>query len=197
MEKICLYIAFILLGIGTSFASNKYVGGNIGIFHNSTTKVTSASVLPEIWYNLSDKLALGTSIGYSYVGKDDDVHNHSFVFDPYVRYTFYNEGIVSLFVDGGIDLSAGTSRTERTEHYEYKNGHYYQYIYQHVETSVTIGVGIKPGIAVSLNDNFSIVAHCGLLGYTYGNPAAQEAGRFTGGGLDLSNILSFGFYFNL
>lgn len=179
MKKFLTFAAAVLMSL-SAFASDIYVGGSVGVLHNSTTDVTTANILPEIGYNLSDKAAIATAIGYSYVG-NDGVHNHSFVFDPYVRYTFYKKGMVSLFVDGGVDFSAGAT------HYEHGGD---------TDASITVGIGFKPGIAVNLNDSFSVVAHTGLLGYTYGNDAAKAGGRFTGGGLDLTNAISFGLYYN-
>ncbi|MCM1309836.1 MAG: porin family protein [Bacteroides sp.] len=179
MKKIITLAAVALMGLGAASAEDFYVGGSLGVMHNSTTKTTTANLLPEIGYNLSDNFAVGTSIGFSYV-KQGDTHNGSFVFDPYARYTFFKGDRVSLFVDGGIDFSLGRTG--------WKGGH--------SDCSVTVGIGFKPGISVDLNDRFSIVAHCGLLGYTYGNDAAKAGGRFTGGGLDLSNALSFGLYYS-
>lgn len=180
MKRLLTFAVTALMGLGLAMADNMYIGGSIGVMHNSTTDKTTASILPEIGYNLDNHWGVGTEIGYSYVG-DNGVRNHSFVLDPYVRYTFYRAGIVKLFVDGGIDFSLGATK--------YKGG-------GHTDASVTVGIGIKPGIAVDLNKDFSIVAHCGLLGYTYGNKAAKAGGRFTGGGLDLSNVLSFGLSYN-
>lgn len=179
MKKIFILAAAAMMSL-SAFASDLYVGGSVGVLHNATDDVTTANILPEIGYNLSDRAAIATAIGYSYVGKGG-AHNHSFVFDPYVRYTFYQKGIVSLFVDGGVDFSAGVT------HYEHGGDN---------DASITVGIGFKPGIAVNLNDSFSIVAHTGLLGYTYGNKAAKNGNRFTGGGLDLSNAISFGLYYN-
>lgn len=179
MKKLFTLVAAALMGVCTTLASDFYIGGSLGVLHNSTSDVTTASILPEVGFNCADNWAIGTSIGYSYAG-NKSMGNHSFVLDPYVRYTFFKSGIVSIFADGGIDFSAGRTT--------YKEGH--------GKGSVTLGIGIKPGIAVNLSKQFSIVAHCGLLGYTYGNDAAKAGGRFTGGGLDLSNALSFGLYYN-
>ncbi len=179
MKKIFILAAAAMMSL-SAFASDIYVGGRVGVLHNATDDTTTANILPEIGYNLSDKAAIAAAIGYSYAGKGG-VHNHSFVFDPYVRYTFYQKGIVSLFVDGGVDFSAGAT------HYDHQDN---------TDASITVGIGFKPGIAVNLNDSFSVVAHAGLIGYTYGNNAAKSGGRFTGGGFDLSNAISFGLYYN-
>lgn len=183
MKKFLTVIAASLLSLGAFAAEtdNFYVGGSIGVLHNSTTDVTTAKILPEIGYNLNKAWAVGTVIGYSYVG-NSHVGNHSFEFDPYARFTYYKNGIVSLFVDGGIDLSLGSTKV--------KHG-------GDSDTSATVGIGFKPGIALNLNERFSIVAHTGLIGYTYANDAAKSAGKFSGGGLDLYNApLTFGLYYN-
>lgn len=181
MKKLIALAAAAIISLGAYAENEIYVGGSLGVMHNSTTDVTAARILPEIGYNMSDQWAVGTVIGYSYTG-NNAVGNHSFELDPYARFTFYKNGMVSVFCDGGIDFSLGATH--------YKHG-------GSTKASATIGIGLKPGIALNLSPKFSIVAHTGLIGYTYANNAAKAAGKFSGGGIDLYNApLTFGLYYN-
>lgn len=175
MKKALMIIASAFVGM-SAMAADNYIGGSVGVMRNSTTKTTTATIKPEIGHHLSDKWAIGTSIGYTYTGYSN-VNNHSFVFDPYARYYFYKKDRLSLFIEGGVDLSLGRTH--------YKGG-------DNSDTSVTVGIGLRPGIAYDINSQFSLVAHLGMAGYVYGNDAAKAAKMFTGGGVNLSDQVSFG-----
>lgn len=172
-----------MVGLGASAEdldlSKVYVGGNIGVWHNQAADNTSATILPEIGYNFNKEWTFGTQIGYQYRGNGNK-HNNSLVISPYARYTFYRTGMVQLFCDGGVDFTLGST-----------NG-------KHIKgtTSTSFGVGFKPGVALNVHKNVSIVAHLGFLGYKYANDAALVGGFEKGFGFDFSNALNFGFYYN-
>ena len=144
MKKILAFAAMAVMALG-AFAQDMYVGGQVGFWRNSGDNETSFQILPEIGFNLSEKLAIGTTIGYDY-SYDDGRKLNLVVFNPYVRYTFFRNGNVSLFCDGGVDLGFGKAKYEG----------------ESSDTAVTYGIGIKPGISYSLSDKFSLVAHVGL-----------------------------------
>ena len=176
MKKILAFAAMAVMALG-AFAQDMYVGGQVGFWRNSGDNETSFQILPEIGFNLSEKLAIGTTIGYDY-SYDDGRKLNLVVFNPYVRYTFFRNGNVSLFCDGGVDLGFGKAKYEG----------------ESSDTAVTYGIGIKPGISYSLSDKFSLVAHVGFLGYRGGNDASGYPDQ--GGILHKGNDLSFGFYYN-
>lgn len=178
MKKAIAFVAAALMSV-SAFAGDIWVGGSIGAWRNSTDKITTVSLTPEIGYNLSDNFSIATSIGYKFVGRSG-ADNHAFIFNPYARYTFAKVGIVGFFVDGGVDLSLGST------HYKHADNS---------KTSAVVGIGFKPGISLNLNSHCGLVAHFGFLGYRYVNDAAEVAGEKGGGGFDLSNGMSFGFYY--
>lgn len=66
------------------------------------------------------------------------------VLAPYVRYSYYENKVVRLFLDGGIGISSVKYGDNSEGGFE---------------------LGIKPGLAIKLNNHFSLVAKCGFLGY--------------------------------
>ena len=140
-----------------SLNAQVYVGGNVGIANidNGNDDETVYSLLPEVGYNLNSDIALGVQFGWSkgnlYSEYGDltlgDVSlTHTFEVNPYVRYTFVHAKAIDVFFDGGFG-------------YKHYNGEGDQF-----------SVGLKPGIALNLNDKFSLVAHVGFLGYQNFNP---------------------------
>lgn len=69
----------------------------------------------------------------------------SFALAPYARYSYYENKVVRLFIDGGLGFS-----TQKVKGLDSVNG---------------FEIGFKPGIAIKLNDKFSVLAKCGFLGY--------------------------------
>lgn len=184
MKKLLLLAAAAIISLGAAAEdfdldmSKVYVGGNIGVWHNQGNKTTSATILPEVGYNINDTWTVGTQIGYQYIG-DKHAHNNSFVFTPCARWTYYKAGMVSLFVDGGVDFYLGNTAWDGG----------------HSDASVGFGVGFKPGVALNVHKNVSVVAHFGFLGYKGANDAGKEFYP-QGFGFDFSNALNFGFYYN-
>lgn len=186
MKKFLLLAAVAIIGLGASAedinikidTSKVFVGGNIGVWHDSNKDMTTATILPEVGYNINKTWTVGTQIGYQYVG-NSDAHNNAFVFTPYARWTYYSAGMVSLFVDGGVDLYLGNTAGKGV----------------HSDTAVGYGVGLKPGVALNVHKNVSIVAHFGKLGY-YGTNDAGKGFYESGYGFMFGNALNFGFYYN-
>lgn len=167
--------------VAMSMNAQVYLGGSVGInFWNSQKNAgdiseTTFKILPEIGYNINDKWAIGTVIGYESdkVNGVQGMSESAFTFNPYARFTFLKSGKVSLFVDGGVDYTTA-SDADWTE----------------------FAVGLKPGIAVSLTDKISFVSHIGFLGYDEFNPDGDDnnTSKF---GFDLSGAnLLFGLYYN-
>lgn len=177
MKKIFAFAVMAIMALGVFAQNNLYVGGSFGFWRNSSDNNTTVQILPEIGYNLSENAAIGTVIGYDY-NYNDGLKRSLVVFDPYVRYAFFNNDRVRLFVDGGVDLGFGKSKIGDTSS----------------KTAVTYGIGIKPGISYAISDNFSLVAHLGFIGYKGGNKASHEPDQ--GGLMFDGNNLSFGMYYN-
>ena len=162
-----------------------YVGGGVGLQSSSYdgNSETFFKLVPEIGYNLDENWAVGIAVGYGEhktTLKSGNLKTtakvKAFEIAPYARYTFAKFDKVNLFVDGTVDYL-------HTDNAGDKNN--------------TFSIGLKPGVAVNLNDKLSFVAHAGFLGYQNSKDdyeGAKAANTF-GFDLDGSN-LSFGVYYN-
>ena len=103
--------------------------------------------------------------------KLDEGKYNAFGLAPYARYSYYENKVVRLFIDGGLGFS-----TQKVKGADAVNG---------------FEIGFKPGIAIKLNDKFSVLAKCGFLGYRddYMNAGSGYGFNFT------SEDLSFGFHY--
>ena len=173
MKKMMMTIAAAF--IATAMNAQGYIGGSLGFKTTSYDgeSTTSWSIMPEIGYNLNDSWAIGTTIGYGQSGKGD-AKVKTFTVAPYARLTVAKLDMVNVFLDGGV----GYNHTD----------------FAGVKAN-SFNVGIKPGVAVNLNDKLSFVAHFGFLGYETSKPkgADKSTNSFE---LDLDNDLSFGLYLN-
>ena len=155
-----------------SVKAQVYVGGELSFWHNDDADVTSFIIAPEIGYNFNEKWAVGGNIGFGYA-KADDAKATTFAIAPYARYSYYENKVVRLFIDGGFGFSS-----TKVEDMDAVTG---------------FEVGFKPGIAIKLNEKFSLVAKCGFLGYRDDYMGQKEN---NGAGLALSSEdLSFGFHY--
>lgn len=185
MKKILMTIAAAFVAV--SMSAQVYVGGEIGMTSVGGENVDDETVvkfLPEIGYNINDEWAVGTVVGYAKspiggvtklgtLGFTAANSESAFIFAPYARYTFFKTNHVSAFIDGGFDFTSGSD-------YDY----------------TAFSLGFKPGVAVSLADNISFVAHVGYIGYDSVNPDGDNNNSHAWG-IDLgSNNLTFGLYFN-
>lgn len=188
MKKLVACIAAIMIGIGVSNAKDKfYIGGNLGFWYNDDA--VTATLAPEFGYKINKAWSIGTQIGYSYVGSGD-IDVSLFEISPYVRWNYVKAGIVELFVDGGFDFGFGAMTAE------YDMGTVlYPYTYKETETIAAFGVGFKPGITINVTNQFSLVAHFGFIGYKGVTESAEDLGIKKGFGIDLTNSVSFGFFY--
>ena len=176
MKKIVL--VFIVAFIAISANAQVYVGGTLGFSSVKTetkstdVKTTTFKILPEIGYELSEDWSIGTVIGYEY-SKTEDLKINTFTVAPYARYFFLDSNLVRLFADGGFGFSTSKVKGE--------------------DALNSWSIGIKPGIAIKLSDNFSLVAKYGFFGYSNDETYNGKVKRF---GLDLdTDELSFGFHY--
>lgn len=196
MKKIFAAAALAAVAIFNVNAEDEkfYIGGSLG-FEHSTADVTvmgdpekasvnSFSILPEFGFNINDKWAVGTTIGYDYKHFCGyKVDSNLFQFNPYARFTFFrtDNNLLSLFVDGGAGIGTG----------------WVKYGDKDSDTAVTWNIGFRPGVAINLTDQFSVVAHLGFLGYEGANDTAYATGYDRRGGFLLNgNNLTLGFYFH-
>lgn len=179
MKKLFTLAAMAVVSLG-AFAQNWFAGGTLNAWRDVTNNKTEFTVMPEVGYNLNDKWAVATGIGYQHM-YNDGIKSDIFRIDPYARYTFAKVGKVGFFVDGGVGIGLGATKVP----------------HHSTETAAIWHIGFKPGISFNVNNNLSLVAHVGFLGYEGANNKAKEAGYADGGGLRLSgDALSFSVYYN-
>lgn len=169
MKRIVLLL-FLALGV-ISMQAQVYVGGSFGFWYNDdVTEKTTFSISPEVGYHLNHKWALGVSLGLVQE-KVDEAKATGFAIAPYARFSFYDQGMVRLFVDGGFGYSTISHKdADNTNGFE---------------------VGLKPGIALKLNDHFNLIGKIGFLGYRDDYIVGAS-----GQGLALSSEeLTFGFHY--
>lgn len=170
MKKIVLLV--FLMGAALSASAQVYVGGNVGFWTSdkNDVKTTKFDIAPEIGYEFNEKWSLGAQLGYVHE-KVADVKENTFYIAPYARYNYFESGIVRLFIDGGFGFASNkVGDADRETGFE---------------------IGLKPGIAVSLTDNISLVSRFGFVGYRDDYGLSENANGFGLGAF--GEDLSFGF----
>lgn len=186
MKKVLLMVVVMFASMAAS--AQVYVGGSIGF--GSVKPVgggdseTTYKIVPEIGYNINEQFAIGVALGYRKgtctLGKSEyggDVTTEVFGINPYARYAPIEWEPVKVFFDGGISFESLK------------------------DIGTNFAVGIRPGVAVTLSEQISFVAHFGFLGFETLSPSGKlkDAGYTKSGsafGLDISNNIDFGLYFN-
>ena len=154
-----------------------YVGGALGfqtVSYDGDSE-TAFTLKPEVGYNFNEDWALGMAIGYGETGKSEHKVK-TFIINPYVRYNAVKLDKVTLFLDGAFEYT-------NTKYNSYKINEW--------------GIGVKPGIAVALTDNFSLVSHLGFLGYESSKPDTDGAKATNTFGFAIdANSIDFGLYYS-
>ncbi|NDV65990.1 outer membrane beta-barrel protein [Bacteroides sp. 224] len=164
MKKIVMFLFVVCAAVAAN--AQVYAGGSLGFWDNDDADKTSFRIVPEVGYTLDDKWALGIELGYDH-SKVAGIKKDIYFVAPYARYSYFNKGIVSLFVDGGFGFST------------VKDG------------EDGFNIGLKPGLAIKLTDKFSLVSKFGFVGYSDDYEFMEN-----GFGLDLTNNITFGFFVN-
>lgn len=171
-----------------SMNAQVYVGGSLGFasYDNGAESKTSFKFMPEIGFSLDEDLAIGVSFGYeqgnvnsaivSTLGSNDAPK--SFTVAPYLRYNVVKFGPVTLF--GDAQFAYTNINNKDNDGLKYNK----------------FGIGILPGVAVNLTKELSFVSHIGYLGYNQIKSDADGAKAHSSVGLNLTNGLSFGLYYN-
>ncbi|MDR0420561.1 MAG: hypothetical protein LBH30_03810 [Prevotellaceae bacterium] len=178
MKKIILSAIIIMATVISANAQENrwFIGGKAGFWNGKEngTKTTVYTVAPEVGFRFTENIALATYFEYSHFTQKVNGKNtktDAITIAPYVRYTFFKSGIVNVFVDGAAAF--GLSDLDGFE------------------------VGIKPGIAMDVTNNLSLVANFGFIGYNNG----KGVGRSTFGKgfkIDMSGYQStIGFYLSI
>lgn len=157
-----------------SVKAQVYVGGTTSLWHDDDADETFYAIAPEVGYNLNKQWTVGAAFGFARRSWDSDnasLYRKTAFFAPYVRYSFYENKALRLFVDGTIGLSS-----TKVKHHDSEGGFEF---------------GFRPGIAINLNKNFSLVTKCGFLGYRDDYAFGRDGYGFSLSGDDLM----FGVYY--
>ena len=128
MKKIMMTL--VAAAMATTMSAQLYVGGELGLSFGQTkvtepglvtatgkTKTTTVKILPEIGYNLNEKMAVGVAFGYDFnknvtplASYDVTSKTNEFVFKPYFRYYFVKWDKVGLFADAQFGMGFGKTQ---------------------------------------------------------------------------------------
>lgn len=155
MKKILMTL--VVAAMAVSANAQLYVGGGVGygsekLDVDGAESVASWKIIPEVGYNFTDDMAVGIAFGWEGSNKGGQ---KSFEINPYFRYTFFNQGMVSLFADATVGY----------KHYYSNPTAKINGVSTHVEEYNVFGAGLKPGVAFNVTEKFSVVAHVGFLGW--------------------------------
>lgn len=181
MKKILMTIAAAFVAV--TMNAQVFVGGSVGVAsikNGNADAETTYKFVPEIGYNINDEFAVGVTVGYQQGACSllngtyaQDVTTKAFTISPYARYTVVSSNLVNVFVDGGVGFGS------------YK------------DLGTEFSIGLKPGVALKLNDNLSFVTHFGFVGYSTFNPDTDGIDNSNAVGVDFDqNNLTFGLYWN-
>lgn len=182
MKKIFLTLMVMVAAVAAN--AQVWVGGSLGFWSNGdaegTDTKTALSIMPEVGYDLSEDWSIAIGLGYTLAKPDKGEDASAFAVNPYARYNVIKTGAFKFFLDGGFGIGS--------------------YDFGGDDTYTAWSIGIKPGVAYSLNENFSLVAHVGFLGYQaaddkISSEAWQELGIQKGFGFAFDNNISFGVYY--
>lgn len=212
MKRILLAV-FLLTGMSAMQAqeSKFYVGGTLGFTwskmktDDGSQSGASVKVMPEVGYNLSDKWAVGVSLGYSHgyaafggidfndlksianavastaadVANDGLAKLNSFRFAPYARYNFWQTGKLKFFLEGSLGYVHVGMTGDALEDRLGEN-----------PTLNVVELNIRPGLSFDASKKITLVAKVGSLGFIHGKEkeSGTKLNRF-GFDMDTYNIL--------
>lgn len=143
MRKVLMTLV-VLFAVATAYAQEMYIGGGISLWRNTDTEVTSFAISPDFGYELNKQWAIGGQLIFDHKG-NDDTSTTAFALAPYARFSYYENKIVRLFLDMGFGISINKTK--------------------HSDSTTGFELGVKPGLAVKLNKNFSFVTKVGFAGF--------------------------------
>ncbi len=174
MKKFLMMVAFVAATMTAN--AQVYVGGGLGFnsHDNGAESSTAFEIMPEVGYQLDDKLAVGITLGYESEA-DGDITTLSLA--PYARYTFVSWDKVSLFADAQFEFAqTDTEGAAKVNAWS---------------------IGVMPGLKVNITDNLSLVTKAGWLGYKSAKADVDGAEAVTDLGLNLNGAnLQFAVYYN-
>lgn len=178
MKKFSLLVALIFATLTAS--AQFYFGGQVGFSRNATDNITNLQIAPELGYDFNEKWAFGGVLDYQY-NYHNKVSTNIFEISPYARYKFARvaDDKLKFFVDGGVGFGV-----QKVSHYDAG------FIYH---------IGLRPGMAYSFNEHWTILAHLSQLGWEGATDKATSAygrkNKFTWNIFDWNDLM-FGLYYS-
>lgn len=181
MKKILMTLVIALSAVTAN--AQWYLGGSVGVASIKNGNADAETVykfVPDFGYTINDDWTVGVAVGYQKGACNlingsfgQDTKTELLQINPYARYTVVKSKLVNVFLDGTVGLGS----------------------YKDVGTEFQLG--LKPGLAVNLNNKLSFVAHIGFVGFDSFSPKADGVDNSNKIGVDLNgNNLLFGLYYN-
>jgi hypothetical protein len=145
------------------FTTNKTESSNNS---QTTSKVTSFTLLPSAEYFIANDLSLGLGIGYTLSRTKDETHStyeyiyteRRFILNPYVRKYWGLGDRASIFAQASLTYGFGKD----IEDYKYSNTTTtYKY------DASQFSLGISPGVQLQVSGSIALEAAFGFVGYTH------------------------------
>ena len=173
MKKVLMTL-MVMFAVVTAYAQEMYVAGGINFWSNHDAEVTNFSISPEFGYGLNEKWSVGGQLILDLTGGDGTRGTTAFAIAPYARYSYYENSIVRLFLDMGLGLSVNKMENS--------------------DADAGFELGVKPGIAIKLNDHFSFVSKVGFAGFRQDYRGNDNSGFGVGvSGEDISIGIEYAF----
>lgn len=194
LRQLFLTLSFLLI-VCEAANAQVYIGSTFGFTSRKDAGGVSKKdfkFVPEIGYQLNEKVYVGTNLGYRRIG---DATNSGFTYAcdkyisfgiaPYIRYNLYQNEKVRLFADGVVSVW----------HAKYKG---LQNAGEQTGKNIDGNrwtAGIRPGIAYDATLHFSFIAKIGWLGYSSTKMKGYKATSTWNTDVDTDN-LSIGFLYH-
>ena len=103
MKKLLVSL-FVMVAALSVNAQDLYMGGVFNLWRNGDANRTNFTIAPEVGYNLNEQWAVGVTFSYSH-DYFEKMKRNSVAIAPYARFSYYENKIVRLFIDGGLGFS--------------------------------------------------------------------------------------------
>ena len=194
LRKLFLTLSFLLI-VCEAANAQVYIGSTFGFTSRKDAGGVSKKdfkFVPEIGYQLNEKVYVGTNLGYRRIG---DATNSGFTYAcdkyisfgiaPYIRYNLYQNEKVRLFADGVV--SVWHAKYKGLQNAGEQTG-------RNIEGNRGTA-GIRPGITCYATLHFSFIAKIGWLGYSSTKMKGYKATSTWNTDVDTDN-LSIGFLYH-
>lgn len=144
MKKVLMTL-MVMFAVVTANAQDMYLGGGISMWGDTDKDVFTFSISPDFGYSLSDKWSVGGQLVLDANTNDGMNKYFTFALAPYARFSYFKNDRIRLFLDMGFGISVTKPKN--------------------VDADAGFEVGVKPGLAVKLNENLSFITKVGFAGF--------------------------------